>query len=150
MRFWWVNQGQTATQEISGGYMWSPFTSKGGRRNPFYDFMKAVEPGNPILSYYGSAIQQVGLALTTAYESTKPPEFGESGAEWDEVGHRIDVFWSKFPQPLVPREYIQEIQPLLPEKYSPLHPETGHGREAYLFEIREELYAFIIGRMGKP
>jgi len=40
MNFWWVNQNQTAKQEISGGYMWSPKRNKNGARNAFYENMR--------------------------------------------------------------------------------------------------------------
>jgi hypothetical protein len=37
MRFWWVNHKQTARQELSGGYLWSPKTEARGTRSQFYD-----------------------------------------------------------------------------------------------------------------
>lgn len=51
MRYWWVNQNQTFRQEIEGGYLWSPKRNKNGNRNPFYEFMREVAPGDIVLSF---------------------------------------------------------------------------------------------------
>ena len=46
MRYWWVNQNQTFRQEIAGGYLWSPKRNANGARNPFYESMREVSPGD--------------------------------------------------------------------------------------------------------
>jgi len=51
IRFWWVNQNQTYKQEISGGYLWSPKRNSRGGRNPFYEFMREVSPGDILFSF---------------------------------------------------------------------------------------------------
>jgi hypothetical protein len=51
MRHWWVNQNQTFRQEIDGGYLWSPKRNKNGHRNPFYEFMREVAPGDVVFSF---------------------------------------------------------------------------------------------------
>jgi hypothetical protein len=48
-----VNQNQTFAQETAGGYLWSPKRSKNGARNPFYEFMREVAPGDLVLSFEG-------------------------------------------------------------------------------------------------
>jgi hypothetical protein len=35
----------------AGGYLWSPKRSKNGARNPFYEFMREVAPGDLVLSF---------------------------------------------------------------------------------------------------
>ena len=51
MRYWWVNQNQTFRQELDGGYLWSPKRNKNGHRNPFYEFMREVAPGDIVFSF---------------------------------------------------------------------------------------------------
>ena len=46
MAHWWVNQNKTYRQEIAGGFMWSPKRNADGGKNPFYDFMTEVAPGD--------------------------------------------------------------------------------------------------------
>ena len=50
MRYWWVNQNQTYRHEIQGGYLWSPKRNANGARNPFYESMREVAPGDLIFS----------------------------------------------------------------------------------------------------
>jgi len=48
VRYWWVNQNQTHRQEIQGVYLWSPKRNANGARNPFYEFMRDVAPGQQL------------------------------------------------------------------------------------------------------
>ena len=56
MRFWWVNQNQTHRQEFAGGYLWSPKRNASGARNPYYDSMREVAPGDLIFSFVDTRI----------------------------------------------------------------------------------------------
>ena len=61
MRFWWVNQNQTFAQGTAGGYLWSPKRSKNGARNPFYEFMREVSPGDLVLSFAETRIAAIDV-----------------------------------------------------------------------------------------
>ena len=76
MRYWWVNQNQTFRQEIGGGYLWSPKRNANGARNPFYESMRKVAPGDLIFSFVDTRIVAIGTAQSYCYESPKPAEFG--------------------------------------------------------------------------
>ena len=79
MRYWWVNQNQTFEQEFKGGYLWSPKRRANNARNPFYEFMREVSPGDIIFSFNKSRISALSIAASNCYESPKPKEFGETG-----------------------------------------------------------------------
>jgi putative restriction endonuclease len=51
MRYWWVNQNQTYEFEVPGGFLWSPKTRSDGARNPFYEVMSEVKPGDFVFSF---------------------------------------------------------------------------------------------------
>lgn len=51
MRYWWVNQNRTYHHEVQGGYLWSPIRNTDGARNPFYESMREVAPGDLIFSF---------------------------------------------------------------------------------------------------
>lgn len=51
MPYWWVNQNQTYHHEVQGGYLWSPKRNANGARNPFYESMREVAPGDVIFSF---------------------------------------------------------------------------------------------------
>jgi putative restriction endonuclease len=61
MRYWWVNQNQTYHHEVQGGYLWSPKRNANGARNPFYESMREVAPGDLIFSFMDTRIRNYGL-----------------------------------------------------------------------------------------
>lgn len=71
--------------------MWSPKRKANGHKNPFYEFMREVAPGDLVLSFQGTWIRAIGIAQSHAYESPKPSEFGTAGPNWSEIGWRVDV-----------------------------------------------------------
>jgi hypothetical protein len=72
VRYWWVNQNQTFRQEIEGGYLWSPKRNKNCHRNPFYEFMREVAPGDLVFSFCDTRIAAVGVVSGYCRESPKP------------------------------------------------------------------------------
>src|SRR5436309_10347989 len=80
MRYWWVNQNQTYRQEHAGGYLWSPKRNANGAKNPFYESMREVSPGDVIFSFVETFIIAIGIAQSYCWESPKPIEFGAAGA----------------------------------------------------------------------
>lgn len=139
MRFWWVNQNQTYQQEIAGGYLWSPKVRSNGTRNPFYEFMREVSPGDLVFSFADTRIRAFGIARSHAYEAPKPLEFGTAGRNWDDIGWRVDVSWNELPSGPRPADWMELLRPLLPEKYSPLLPNGRGSQSIYLTELDRRL-----------
>jgi len=81
MRYWWVNQNQTFRQEIAGGYLWSPKRNANGARNPFYESMREVSPGDLVFSFVDTRVAAVGIAKSYCWECPKPIEFWLCGPE---------------------------------------------------------------------
>ena len=150
MRYWWVNQNQTYKQEVQGGYLWSPQRRSNGSRNPFYETMREVAPGDCIFSFCNTRIQALGIAKSYCFECPKPDEFGAIGENWDRIGWRVDVAWQPEPLPIRPKEHMDLLRPHLPDRYSPLRP-NGDGLQAiYLTELPRD-FAEALGKlMGRP
>lgn len=129
MRYWWVNQNQTFKQEIEGGYLWSPKRNANGVRNPFYEHMREVSPGDLILSFQGTFIRAIGRARSFAYESPKPTEFRNAGTNWGAIGWRVDVSFSLLRHQIKPAHHMDRLRRELPRKYSPLRA-NGHGLQS--------------------
>jgi hypothetical protein len=79
MRYWWVNQNQTFRHEWEGSYLWSPKRNANGVRNPFYETMRELSPGNIVFSFVDTFIAAIGVAQSFCWESPKPAEFGTPG-----------------------------------------------------------------------
>ena len=149
MRYWWVNQNQTYRQEIAGGYLWSPKRNANGARNPFYEFMREVAPGDLVFSFVDTRIFALGIVTSYCFESPKPAEFGEVGLNWEAIGWRVRVNFISLLNKIRPKDHISLLRGLLPSRYSPLQ-ETGNGiQSVYLTELPPALADVLIGLIGK-
>lgn len=149
MRYWWVNQNQTYNQELSGGYLWSPKRNSHGGRNPFYESMREVSPGDVIFSFNNTRIPSIGLAQSHCYECPKPEEFGNTGLNWEKIGWKVNVNYQPLNNVICPRDHMSIIKPLLPDRYSPLQ-QTGRGNQGvYLTELDERLASAITNLIGR-
>jgi hypothetical protein len=149
MRYWWVNQNQTYRQEVQGGYLWSPKRSASGVRNPFYESMREVSPGDLIFSFRDTRIQAIGIAQSYCCESPKPIEFGNAGQNWESIGWKVKVSFTELAQRIRPKDHIEILRPLLPARYSPLQPSGNGLQSVYLTEIPLSLAEVLTGLIGK-
>lgn len=148
MRYWWVNQNQTFRHEFRGGYLWSPKRKANGHRNPFYDFMREVAPGDVVFSFAETRILAIGFAVSNAYEAPKPAEFGSTGAYWHMIGWRVDVRFVKLQLPIRPTDSMSVLAPLLPTQYAPLTPSGSGLQSIYLTLLPEPLAFALIDLLG--
>jgi putative restriction endonuclease len=149
VRYWWVNQNQTYRQEIAGGYLWSPKRNANGARNPFYEFMREVTPGDVVFSFVDTRIVALGIVSSYCYESPKPAEFGGVGLNWEAIGWRVRVNFVSLQEKIRPKDHIELLKGLLPSRYSPLQ-ESGNGIQSiYLTELPPALATVLIGLIGK-
>lgn len=148
MRYWWVNQNQTFRHEVGGGYLWSPKRKTNQDRNPFYDFMREVAPGDVIFSFAETRILAIGIARSHAYEAPKPLEFGQAGAYWDTIGWRLDVHFTRLEHSIRPADHMAVLRQHLPSRYAPLR-ENGAGLQSvYLTRLSEPFAATLIDLLG--
>jgi hypothetical protein len=149
MRYWWVNQNQTFRHEIGGGYLWSPKRNANGVRNPFYESMREVSPGDLIFSFVDTRIAAIGIAKSYCWECPKPAEFGNTGEYWENVGWRVTVSFTTLLHRVRPKDHMGVLRSLLPDRYSPLQS-NGNGNQAlYLTEIPQDFAEVIVGLIGE-
>lgn len=148
MRFWWVNQNQTFAQESKGGYLWSPKRKSNDQRNPFYEFMRDVAPGDVVFSFADTRIPAIGIAQSTAYESPKPAEFGSAGPNWSAIGWKVAVRYFPLKNRIRPADNILRLNPLMPQIYAPLQS-SGRGNQGiYLTSLPEDFALELIELIG--
>jgi hypothetical protein len=155
MRYWWVNQNQTYRHEVPGGYLWSPKRNRSserhpnGSRNPFYDFMREVAPGDVVFSFADTYIKAIGIAASHAYEAPKPREFGQTGAYWDNIGWRVDVRFTELHGPIKPAEHMAQLAPRLPDRYAPLQQNGGGLQGVYLTQLPDDFAVTLADLIGR-
>jgi hypothetical protein len=106
--------------------------------------MNGVRPGDIIFSYVGGRIVAVAVAQTAAYDSPRPGGMGEG--LWEDDGKRIDVDYRDLAPGLPIAVLLPEIQPLLPDKYSPLN-RNGTGNQGYLFPVPPRVGRLLLDRV---
>jgi putative restriction endonuclease len=147
MNYWWVNQNQTAKQEVSGGYMWSPKRTKNGSRNAFYENMRECAPGDLVFSFVDTRISNLGVVTSFCDESPRPQEFGATGDQWDADGWRVAVDFKRLLAPIKPADHMNVIAPTLPSKYSPIRPDGG-GNQIYLARVPPPMARVLLDLIG--
>lgn len=149
MRYWWVNQNQTFRQEIEGGYLWSPKRNKNGRRNPFYEFMREVAPGDVVFSFCDTRIAALGIVSGYCRESPKPEEFGTAGTNWSQIGWRVGVRWQRLTNTIRPKDHIARLRPDLASRYASLTPEGNGLQSVYLTQVSASLASALFSLIGR-
>jgi hypothetical protein len=148
MRYWWVNQNQTYRQEVKGGYLWSPKRNANGARNPFYESMREVAPGDLIFSFVDTLIFSIGIAQSYCWESPKPVEFGSTGQNWENIGWKVKVAFTQLNNKIRPKDHMGVLAGLLREKYAPLQPNGNGLQSVYLTELPSNFAEVLLGLIG--
>ena len=123
--------------EVPGGFLWSPKNRSDGGRNYFYKTMEEVCPGDLIFSFCDTYIKAIGVVQRQAVTAPKP-NFRTAGSNWSDEGWYVEVEFVELINPIRPRDFMNQIAPLLSAKYAPLQ-ENGNGLQGvYLTEISAE------------
>src|SRR6185503_13121077 len=117
-------------------------------RNPFYESMREVSPGNIIFSFVDTRIVAIGVAESYCWESPKPAEFGEAGQNWENVGWKVKVGFTTLLNRLRPKDHMDVLRPVLPVRYSPLQRNGNGIQSIYLTGIEPELAEVLAGLIG--
>ncbi len=98
-----------------------------------------------MFSYANGKITQIGLVEQTAVTAPKPPEFGTTGDYWGAEGWLVRVNWQPLGSSLVPQTFFELLQPLLPERHSPISTTSGRGNQGvYLAGLSEQLGKLLL------
>jgi putative restriction endonuclease len=149
MRYWWVNQNQTFRQEIAGAYLWSPKRNANGARNPFYESMREVSPGDLIFSFVNTRVAAIGIAKSYCWECPKPTEFGSAGRNWENIGWRVNVSFTGLLNKIRPKDHMGVLRAVLPDRYSPLQRNGNGIQSIYLTELSQDFAEVLGGLIGE-
>lgn len=133
MRYWWVNQNKTYRHEIDGGYLWAPQSGVW-----HHEILTELRPGDLVFSFRDTYITAIGVVQREPEEMIKP-DFGGQGDNWADLGWCVPTEFVEISNPIRPSELMSLIDPLLPDKYSPIQSGTGRGNQIYLTEIPPRL-----------
>jgi hypothetical protein len=146
MKYWWVNQGQTHSHEIPGGYLWAPKLDKVGRHRLAYDSMLLIEPGDCIFSYFNSMIRAVGVVMYRA-RSCQRPDFKFANQFWNEDGWLVEAEFRELEHGFDPKTMLDVYQLLGPATHGPINA-MGRANMEYLYALPENLGAQYLRACG--
>jgi putative restriction endonuclease len=145
MAYWWVSQNQSFRQERKGGFLWAPDRTEAGLTPFHWATMNDVRPGDVFFSYVGGKVVAVSVAKTAAYDSPRPGDLGEG--LWQDAGKRVEVEYRDLTVPFPIVGVLTDLQPLLPERYSPLN-RSGSGNQGYLFGLPPRAGRLLLDRIA--
>lgn len=119
------------------GYLLAPNKRADGRRNYFYDTLRQVRPGDIVFSFRNTFIKAFGIVQREA-ETTPKSDFQLAGGNWSNTGWFVEVEFVELPNPVKPKNYMEQIQPLLATNYAPLQANGNGLQGVYLTEISSE------------
>ena len=111
--------------------------------------MREVAPGDLIFSFADTRILAVGVAQSYCWESPKPEEFGNAGQNWEDIGWKVKINFTELGNKVRPKDHIEVLRPLLPDRYSPLQPNGNGIQSVYLTELPTTLAEVLIGLIGR-
>lgn len=138
-RYWWVNHSMTFKAESEDGYIWSPKTKQNSAANTSYTNLTLTKPGDLVFSYARSHIRAVGV-VTAHHVTQAKPKYSAPGAEtWADDGWYVKIDWLALEHPVAPRDHMDLLAPLLPERHSPIQTNGRGNQGVYLAAISNTL-----------
>lgn len=128
--------------------MWSPKRKTDGGRNPFYEFMREVAPGDLVLSFEGTYIRAIGVIQSYCYECPKPSEFGAAGPNWELIGWKVDVHYHVLRHQIRPADNMPVLAPHVAERYAPLQRDGRGNQGVYLTAVSAHFMEALAGLIG--
>jgi hypothetical protein len=134
---WWVNQGQSYSRDLKGGYLWAPKRNKDGHTFVHWTNLTRLRPGDVVIHYANGAIRATSTVTSPARDAPRP--YREANSAWEKDGLQVDVAIVALDKP------VQLTS--LPEtaRQPGLGPFTATGgvKQGYLWELPTSLAAAL-------
>ena len=130
MNFYIVMQGRTYDEAKEKQVVWCSILDSSGQTPHSWERMKEVKKGDAIFHCVKGEIVAISIAQEDCYEGVNPLD--DSGT----VGNLFSADYEELMVPISVKEHFDEIQPLLPIKYSPFQ-HNGDGNQGFLYPCNE-------------
>jgi len=130
-------QGRNYHEEKELGIIWSHKEDKGGTVPHSWHRMEEVQKGNRIFHYVKGLIVAISV-VNDDFQTAPKPSIPQNHRGLNDDGYLVNLEYYELDVPLNVRAIFNEIQPLLPIKYSAFQ-ENGDGNQGYLYPCNEEL-----------
>lgn len=141
MNFYIVMQGRTYDEAKEKQVVWCSILDNSGQTPHSWERMKEIKKGDAIFHCVKGEIVAISTAQEDCGEGVNP--FDQSGV----VGHLFPAVYEELHFPISIKEHFDEIQPLLPVKYSPFQ-HNGDGNQGFLYPCNEMLAIKLLELMS--
>ncbi|MBD8015455.1 MULTISPECIES: HNH endonuclease [Planococcus] len=131
-----VMQGDTYQEECAAGVLWTPQVDKSGMVPHSWNRMQELKKGDLVFHYVKGFLVAISRIREDFHKGTKPKHADEQGGS--EPAFIARTAYRELDVPLSIKGSFQEIEPLLPTKYSAFQ-EDANGNSGYLYPCNEEL-----------
>lgn len=144
MSVYYVFQGETYTEERTGGYVWSPQLDNRGGKNAGYAMMTNIRKGDFILHNSNGRIMAISVAKGDCYEAEQPHELAIAltSVQWDNAGYRVDTDYFDFDHPVSAIKHKQ----WLADHYikGSAFTVNGTGKQQYMCSLADEHAIYLL------
>jgi putative restriction endonuclease len=97
-------------------------------------------------SYMWSPQRNANGAYSQFYENMRLVEAGEN---WNRTGWRVPVNYTSMKNRVRPKNFISELAPTLPNKYSPLRDNGDGLQSVYLAQVPQDMAKILLAHIGE-
>lgn len=136
--YWWVNQGQTAKDEVEGGFLWAPKRNKQGTPLTHHTDLLKANPGDVVFAYSQGAIHSICEVTENAVTSMKPSTLATD--LWEEDGNLLRVKYF----PLSPKLKKVSIPEDKRKKEVGPFDVNGNVKQGYFYSVSKEFAEYLL------
>lgn len=138
LSYWWVNQGSTYEYERTGGYIWAPQKTSGGKVLSFHTRLRDLRKGDIIFHYANGKLRATSEVVEETIEAT-PPSDSIYGSP-DRLGLLAKLNYRDLPVPID----LKDIPLRLRTKKGGPFDKNGKVKEGYLFGLEQNLAEWLL------
>ncbi|RKQ32304.1 HNH endonuclease [Oceanobacillus halophilus] len=143
MNYYLVFQNKSYKEERNGGYLWAPQKNHAGQSVHHWSDVGKVRKGDIIFNSYKGKMNSIIIAKEDARKHDRPLDLDELDL-WEKQGWLVEAEYIDLPNPVVYKNYMEEILRLQGNKYAPFN-RIGRGNTGYLFRVTDELADMLFG-----
>jgi len=145
IKYWWVNQGDSFEEARKLGAIWAPLEDKSGGKQPSWDSLDLVKPGDLIFHFAKKKLRGISTALT---ESRSAEIRIRDKGQWQNIGREVEVLAQDFDFTID----LEEI-PISIRVDGSLGIETpfdvrGKVKQGYLFGVQSGVVEFVFSKLN--
>jgi hypothetical protein len=145
MSYWWVNQGDSFEEARKLGALWAPLEDKGGKKQPSWESLDLVKPGDIVFHFAKKMVR--GISLVTSESRVAEIRIRDRG-QWQDLGREIEVEAQDFDFTINLNEIPLELRIGSESGIDTPFDKNGKVKQGYLFKFPQAGAQFLLTRLN--